>query len=837
MKTLSRTVLLLSVAAFICFSAPCNAADPQQEAGIIQEARRIASMGERIGALQILQDFVNTRAESPLIPDALFEIARIHEQLGQRELAAVHYTRIHENHPDNPLAPQGLLSAAGTYRGVGRADDAKRLLLTLIEHYPETPQTTDARFRLGEIHMAEGNYTEAAAQLESVLRTDDPNRQHNARSRLFDLYVKSEDFAKAKKTAVELLKRDPDSYYILFNLAGVYEKEGDFDGALRVINRLLLKNPGNKDLKKKIFSLYKSQGKLEEKIAELELKRDENSGDPAAYRELTEYYLWDDRPIEALRELEHVVRLQPENINDALLLARLLYENQWKKKALALCEGLLERFPGDLRVWRQIGDIHHSEKRPAEARAAWEKSIPFNPENRESYRQLANFLTQRQLYPDGAEVYEQARKHFKSPELFAMELAGLYEGQLRLTDAVDEYITLLVRGGQSPDYIEQRLLKIASQNEDTAAYAAEALEKNKNRPADPRFAHILLAQVYLLQNDFPTALKLISELHTANPRADPFSAAAHRLARKADYENAAAFFEKAAEKGAPATRPDALFNAAINRRKAGEKQAAMRLLETIVADYPQSHNAPYSLYLLATIHDEEENPAAALTLYERLLAGFPSSQWAGPSRVALVRAHLLTGNPGRAAELLEKLQSTPSLFQDELLFLNSEINFYLGKTDEAKKMYRRLIGSYPESESVNDAIFRLLFLSEAGDEKELGDYLRAELDAMCGETAKAEKALRALAESRSPVRPFASLSLAGILRRQGQTARAIEQLEKIASTEAPADLLARALYDTAEIQLGGGDHDAAVATSQKLFERFPDTFWADAARENLDRIK
>lgn len=171
------------------------------------------------------------------------------------------------------LIEEPLYTSLGRhYLATGRAHEARQLYAEWVRNNPET---VAGRIALGELLLQEGRTAEAAAQFEMVLRQHPENRpaqlgaawilrangDGGAALRRFQALaadaevgvgaqfgaglclIDMQRWAEAEAAFLEVLRRQPDYWQALGNLAGIYERTGRTGEARRAYERLLQLRP------------------------------------------------------------------------------------------------------------------------------------------------------------------------------------------------------------------------------------------------------------------------------------------------------------------------------------------------------------------------------------------------------------------------------------------------------------------------------------------------------------------------------------------------------------------------------------------------------------------
>lgn len=207
----------------------------------LMNAARFEEVGDFATALSLYMDMLE---DYPQDADLLARIARVHEMLGQPDLALEYYQKaiaadpgniearfslaalyaqqkMHRNSREQLAAimamdpdeatRQRVLESLGLKKALAlmaenRLDDALELFENVLEVVPDEPL---ARLNIGIIYMLQGRYNEAEAQFVSILE-DDP-RNLSARYRLGLLYAETGRLNKAIEVLEQVAREGGDT--------------------------------------------------------------------------------------------------------------------------------------------------------------------------------------------------------------------------------------------------------------------------------------------------------------------------------------------------------------------------------------------------------------------------------------------------------------------------------------------------------------------------------------------------------------------------------------------------------------------------------------------------
>lgn len=827
--------------ALLALCAP-RAAAQQDAAALLNQARSLAASHRLDEAERALLELIGNHAASPLRADALLELSRVYEQWGRIEQAAGMLRQLYDEAPDGPMAAQALYHRARLLGNAGRREDSVEVFLHLLDRFPDSASATDARFQASAILRSLGRSDDAIRILKPLLKSAIPEDALQARRSLADIYIQIKRWHEAETELEIILAAEPGNTYYLELLARALMAQADYGRALAAHEKLYALFPGNAHYENLLFEAYEKSGAIKQKIQDLEKRADAAPPDLAAVRKLARLRLWQGNSLDALVRYETLVQHEPDDPGHAVTLARLYYENQWRDKARQTLERVLERNPNHVDAWRQLGDIHHAEGRADQARAAWEKSVQFNPADQPSYLRLGGLLMSKQLLKETTDLYLEGRQALGSDLLFTQELISLYTMQMRPRDALEEYLRLLAVDQAPPGLSATMLASITS--DPLRDGALDILAPWLKRAPHARALLGFHAQVAAALDRMPAALEALNAYAAAHPgEPDIFFDTARLLLDAGRYRGAASLYLAAADRPlARAQQSAALLGAANAWLWAGRPDDASSCLERIARDFPDTPDAPEAAFRLAETRAAQNRCAEAATLFSNLLNSDGSSQFAERALLGRGRCFIALARYAEAETDLTTLWNMPgaSRWFDEILYLQGESRYLQGLFSEAEAFFRRIAESFPESRFVNDALTRLLFLSAAQgvDPVAAQAFMQGVREARYGDPAQAAALLEGLSVTLkgTPLAEHALFELANARRAQGDAAGAEALFLQIADAGPESELFAPALLQAADIQAATNRPRDALRSYQRLLDQDPSGFWSHVARDRVQEL-
>ncbi|CUU09150.1 tol-pal system protein YbgF, partial [Candidatus Kryptonium thompsonii] len=132
-------------------------------------------------AQTLFQDFALSKPSHPKAIEALLKSAECFVELKKYKEAGSAFERIKLFYPRNQIAPKALIESAKYFELANDIQNAKKVILALIQEYPESEYFYTARFKFAEILTKEGNLERALIEYRKISNeVDDKNLKFKA---------------------------------------------------------------------------------------------------------------------------------------------------------------------------------------------------------------------------------------------------------------------------------------------------------------------------------------------------------------------------------------------------------------------------------------------------------------------------------------------------------------------------------------------------------------------------------------------------------------------------------------------------------------------------------
>ena len=419
-----------------------------------------------------------------------------------------------------------------------------------------------------------------------------------------------------------------------------------------------------------------------------------------------------DRKKEAIEWLNNIVKRDPDDIENRLLLAKLYAGMADFDKAIATYNEIL-KINEDQQTLLMLGSLYAHIKQYDKAQEYLERLLALNPDSYMGHYYLARLYRELHLYSKALASYEKALAINWSSRL-AYEVAELDEQQGRLEDAVALY-RRIVEENESDEAARSRLINVYLRM-DKVEFALQQLQEMKDVATDPRMVDFTISRLLIAKERYDEAITLLQSIIAADPDQ-----------QAARYLLALAYNQKGEERKAvgllkaiPSTADvyeDAILLLVRITRSENDIGGAIRILEDILAEAKPGKMSFY--IVLASLYRENGQEEKGREIFDQAVTFFPDSD------ELLFEYGLYLEQSGDQAGAMEKMQQALKLEPRNAAALN-----YVGYTwadkginlEQALKYIEQAVALEPEDGFIRDSLgwvyFRMGNIDQAIEELE-----------------------------------------------------------------------------------------------------------------------
>jgi tetratricopeptide (TPR) repeat protein len=495
----------------------------QDDQALILKAN-LEAIGPRKNMAQAREILTGVLKRLPNDTSALASLGNIELLEGKNKEAEELFSKAAKLEPDNtPLQ----IALADLYTREGRMEEAQTVLETLLK---KNPEQSGLHYVFAEFLLNRGLSDRALSEYQGTINAD--ARRHDARDRLYDMFIVRDKPEEAKKLTADLEKQLPDDPGVNYFRGRNAELDGKNEEALNYfLESIKLLNNFAPAFRRAGLNELKL-GKETEGVEHLNQAVAIDPGEASARFALAQRLFARKEISQATEHLNQILVRYPRHLAANVLRADIALVEGDTARARAVYEFLVKEFPNDLSGYFKLGLLEEKNKNYDEAVKWYRKALKFDRNVLLPAQRLIVVLAAQQKKDAAAVIQEieSLRQNSRSSQ-------GEYDlllGSLTLTSAKDRQQLekakeLLLRAlEEKPDLIGAYfgLAAIDAASGDLLSATSnyqKLLEKNpKHIPT-----HMMLALTYERQGKFDEAAKAYRDILNISPR---FGPAANNLA-------------------------------------------------------------------------------------------------------------------------------------------------------------------------------------------------------------------------------------------------------------------------------------------------------------------
>lgn len=280
-------------------------------------------------------------------------------------------------------------------------------------------------------------------------------------------YIKNGDFASGLDELEKAKDRDPQSVYIRLKMAGALISLGRNDEAEKVLKEAKKINPDSLDAYLSLIFLYSYTKKEDAVEAEyesfLEKAHETKPKDVSIAEYLAQFYFYKNKPQEAIRIYEKILKNEPEYIEAFFWLGYLYEEVDRHKEATDIWERGLELNPAYAPILNSLGYVYVEMGINFDnAEIMIKKALDAEPENGAYLDSLGWLYFKKGDFKKAEEYLEKAISYTKDPDIYE-HLGDLFIKTGNVKKGIEYYKEGLLHFPDS-DSLKNRIQEYESEN-------------------------------------------------------------------------------------------------------------------------------------------------------------------------------------------------------------------------------------------------------------------------------------------------------------------------------------------------------------------------------------
>ncbi len=216
-----------------------------------------------------------------------------------------------------------LFSEAVKQKLFGNTQNAIQILSSCLQI---NPNSSAAMYELASIHAGNNDFASASLLLEKAISINPKNSWY--KQMLAQIYQKSKKFEEAAKIYTELLKNDPENQEFLYTKAVLLANAQKYDEAIETYKILEQKTGINEQISVEIQQLYIENNQVDKAFGEIHKLIRNNPAEAKYYGLLADLYQSQGDSINALKNYNKILELDPESGFVHFSLANYYLENR-----------------------------------------------------------------------------------------------------------------------------------------------------------------------------------------------------------------------------------------------------------------------------------------------------------------------------------------------------------------------------------------------------------------------------------------------------------------------------------------------------------------------------
>ena len=456
--------------------------------------------------------------KNPTDNEALQMKGRLAMQQSDFDTAVASFRSVLKDQPDS-VPVLHLLAEAQLRKGdIELAEDNLRRAMEVA------PQNADARLKYARYLIAKKDPASALEHIDAVLNKDPENAEAIAAKS--EVLAAAGDLASAKDELVKLKEVAPDNAESSLRLARIYMAEGNSSAAMDEVDVVLGHDEKNKAallMKTEILASTEDTVALQAAIKRLKALL---PNDPEGPFRMGRFLQGKGDIAGAMKEYEQAYTLA----NDAgkvIMLSEIVNAHiafGQAEQALARLQALQREDPENKvsNAYGLLGIVQMVRKDYNAAEIAFTKQIELNPDSATLYAQLSAAREQQGNIAGAVAAFEQGMGVFKENVNLQMGLAGLYERQGMIDEAIELYENVLTKQPDNAIGVNNLASLLSDHRTDEKSLARAKELAAKLEPVQQPALRDTLGWVHYRTGDYVKAVEVLEGVVNTNPKAAIF---------------------------------------------------------------------------------------------------------------------------------------------------------------------------------------------------------------------------------------------------------------------------------------------------------------------------
>lgn len=516
----------------------------------------------------------------------------------------------------------------------------------------------------------------------------------------------------------------------------------------------------------------------------------------------------------------------------------------------SLVRDMLKRHPGESQYRIDQAMVLYRQEKKEQAQAIWKSVLDNHPRDSGIYNRVANAMLQNRLIDQAIAVYQLALKRIPDADYFYQNIANLYQGRLMYAKAARYYLKYLEKEPRQQKFIFHRILSFRLQPEERPAFF-RALQEMAQKSALSEQIYLLMAQLHQRYREFDEAYHIYRKLDSRKGKGDYLLQFADAARQDSSYQIALKAYREFIEQHPDSRKLMEAYSGAVTglyqlARRSGDTRFARQALDLIDAASRKFAGRPgvrQLSYLKGVIFlnyfFDVDRAANVFRNLSRQAVHNPNLQ--AKAQVKLGECYLIKGQLTDALKMFRLVHDPRQRGAAQLRM--AQTHYFRQDWEQAQKVLKRIVQTEGlQADVTNDALALQMKIALLQQHPELLTRL-SEADLLIFQRKKSEAARRLgalLNESGLPP---------GIKSELYQTLARL----KLDLKEVPEaiEVCRRAVRDSSQVRYGdrhlfllgtilekkAEKPREAFKIYEEILRSYPNSLFADQARERLNRLK
>ncbi len=554
----------------------------------------------------------------------------------------------------------------------------------------------------------------------------------------------------------------------------------------------------------------------------------------------------------ALELYQNLYQKNPNNLEIIGGIKRCSLALQKYAELISFYENLIKTNPANS-VWKiDLAEVYYLNNQRQQALGLWWAEIKKDPKNIAPYRLSALAMINQRLYDEAIEVYGEALRQIEGQSNLYIDIGNLYKQQLKYGQAAEQYLNYFYSNPQQKQFLQRQILNLCDEQNQVPAII-QSLEKYLNLHPEQNDVRETLAGLFLKEKNYERAFAIYKTLdhketqgkYLLNFAAEAFKNHAYEYTISAHqvmqtlYPDSPYKLQSDFEMGRSHFALANTYQENFDSKKAGEEMArAVSIFDSLAANPGKSNFYASSLIYLGDIfYNYYFDLDKALAYYQTYIQTQPRSNSREQTILKLGDIFLCKNQIDRARETYQQVSFNE--FKPMADFKLTEIVYFQGKIKKAQARLSGLISTIPTSHTLlNDVLSRQMLLqSYAQDSLALVTYAYCELLIFQHKLSEAAEKLSKLALEHKPISILAGKRSARLLLKLDKISETRELLIQLMNTFADDPGKDETILLLAQVEEQLHNYQQAVLLYQQILTSFPNSLFAQQARENARRLQ